>query len=1043
MKPFFIQQLEPYRRLITRRRLIACTLLSALAFLVAIVAIDGFTRFTGIREHTALWVVGILILSGISGGVTAMVLTWRSRPQLRDLAARIEDRHPELFDTLNTAVEIAETRNGPSNLLEASLFHQVDNSLRDIPLRQSLLPSWLRLPSLLAMGICLFLLFGWSLMVPLNQKAFYAFQDWQLGSHSGLFIKPEELSIARGSDLTVSVDIRRWEMDAKIAFRSPGAELERHPMTAGRDGLRRFSFYAVDEAIQFRIETPSLRSEWKTIQPFTPPRIEDLSIEVQPPAYTRIEPSQREGLGTLRVPEGSEIHFQLSTRETESAQLKAGDNAFEFDPTDGERESSDAETVPVEDWQLRYRAENSLRYYLRLSNANTFIETDSYRLEVLPDEPPVVEILEPGEDIQIEPDNNLHLVIYAADDYGLSALTIQLSIGGRDRESIPIRPRSEHEDGRPPLEVRIPAAIDFRSLDVEDGDLVSYWVQVSDNREPDPQHARSEVYFVEVREEVDPEEVDGMPDDSERLNLRASIEELKRLIRLSHRAISRSGEERLSRNQEVASGLLNLRREVQEVYDEILPSLEEQGDQFFRRGFDSVIGLLRSAERLVTEDYTESSINSQEQALQELIAMENALQQTEISRQPSEGEDGEEGAEPSEGEGEPGDMSELDRLRELLAELEETGSRQNVQNNQVDRAGRVGADAEELSDLAENQEGLRQGLRSIERELERLPETEDVLVHLYDASRRMRGAGDALREAESTRAWRDGLRASDGLENAIRRLQDRLDDAAGHALDALQRETQRLAERQRQGAEGSREALEQGSDPDPLFDEQQDLNTDFDSLLERMEALARELGEFFPEVSRSLSQAARQARDQEPGSSLSRAANALLYEQLEQALELQEEAADGLEGLASRIGESGAELPALNERQLERLLSELNRDRSTLESMDPSEVEEDPSQLDGIRREWADRLEPLAESLGDDRMDSLARGLRSESGTPSSRLRDGLHLFDEVERQLEGYRQQLQRRQALQLRRRSAPPPESYREQVESYFRRLAEEDDE
>lgn len=1041
MKPLFYQQLESFLGKLHRRQRCGIIIAMLLATVLDLWIVSCISQWTGIREFTALMWVSIILLAGLAVGITLLFIHQKDKAGIRQIVGIIEQEYPDLMDTLNTAIDLHALPESHQLAFTRGVFQKADTAIEHLPWRKALIPAWLKPGSLLSGFVVAMLLIAAISQTELLRKAGHGWLDWRTGINSGVQIQPEQLGIPRDSDITIRAEIMRWEDIAQIQYQIDGENF-RFPMSASRDGdrNRNFTFYQVSEPIHFRVITPSLVSNWKEITAYTPPHIETAVIEVNPPAYTRIDPFKLNALDNLQVPEGSKIRVSLSTRYTEELAFQTASHSEAFQREIAEIKSVDP-VVESHHWQYIFKAESNKTWNLHLANEDVATESAQYRLEVIPDERPVVEILKPGRDIQLEPAENLYLEVYAADDYGLSAMVINLSIAGRFREQIPIRPRGLDGE-REPLETSLPTAVDFSTLDVEEGELVSYWVTVSDNREPDPQHTRSEVYFVEVRTEQEPEEADGMQEDEERINLRAHIEEMKRLIRLSHRAVSSlDPETRLERNQQITSGLNNLRSEINEIFEDIRPQLEEMGDRFFTRGFESVDGLLSSAGRLVTENQTESAIGTQEQALQELIAMENALRRETISREPSDSESGESG-EGMEGESE-SEPSSMADLRDIIEELQSLSDAQNTLNNQADRAGRVGSEAEELQQLRDQQDDLRQQTRELERSLQDIDGFGDVANIIGEGSRRMREAAEQLRRQDPQRAWRDGIRALDALETAARILQDRVDQASQRALESLENQARQLAQQQGQAAGESGEAAQSGGDSNAMLNRQQQLNEDWQELLEQMDALAREMASSNPETSRALNQTARSAQQGDPGNSMTRAANALLYERFAQAEGLQETAAQALDEIAKQIREAGGSMSALSAEQLQRLIEELGRDQQSLSSLETPVESEDAERMDEIREQWSERLEQLGQQMGDGPLNGIANALgESGDGEADARLGESIELLLQAEASLRQYRDLLQRRQFFQSQRRSAPPPEQYRQQVESYFRRLAEEDE-
>lgn len=1030
----FLQPLHNVRRSLLRRRCIAAVMLIFLAGGAFLLASNLVAKATGMQESTALWwVPGTLILAIITSAAW-MVRLHRQQPTVRDLAEQVEAAHPELLDSFNTAVDLCEnpTIDSPSSVFHEALFTQVARQTESLNWPQLLIGRHLRTASLLLLCALLILTSFALVRTDMLRKAHFAFNDLLHGTQTGMTLLPSPMQAALGSDLTLRVQLHRWEQRASIRVVDSNGSTT-HTMPLNRNGEATFTFYEVTEPFSFEIRTPSLRSGRQQVQVFAPPFLDQLRIEIEPPSYTGLPPQTIEGLQDFSAAQGARLRIVAQTRHAREVEWLFNQQGSLL------TREPDAQT-----WILDWLARRSGSVSVRLSNDFDARDSSQVRMTVIPDEPPVVEILHPGRDLQMTPDDLVAFLFYFADDYGLSEATLHVSVAGRRQFSFPMRLQTD-EDGNPPREVRMPFGMELESIEAEDGELVSYWVQVGDNREPDAQFTRSEVFFIEVLEESDPEEIDGMPMDQERITLRPQIEELKRLLRLSHRTVTRSGEERLDGNRQLTSALLELRMSIDEVFERIRPMLEEANDQFFTMGFESALALVDSARDLITDNRTELAIPAQEQALQQLLAMENALISEQISREPAEGE-GE-----GEGQGEDGESGEdsqqpdaLMALNDALERVRELQRGQDSQNSQTDRAGRTGVAGEQLNALAQSQDALRRELSAVDRDIARVPDTAEVRGSLLQSEQRMRGAAAGLRGSDAQLGWREGTRAGDHLENAARLLQDMIDAALSEGLAALQAEAGQLAGDQQQAADATSAAQRAGGGEqlaDALLEQQEQLNERLQQLLQNMEQMGQGLQGTQPESARALTQAARQARSGNPGSAMTRSANALLYEFLAEAGELQAEAAQGLQGLAEAIGAAGRQLPGITARQLERLQQELQRDQGTLAGLGAADDEQMlAEQLESIRAQWEQRLQNLARQTGDRQLPGLADALGMGSGATDAQLRETQHILDRADSIIDAYRQMLQRRQVLDLRRRSAPPPERFREQVESYFRQLAEE---
>ena len=105
------------------------------------------------------------------------------------------------------------------------------------------------------------------------------------------------------------------------------------------------------------------------------------------------------------------------------------------------------------------------------------------------------------------------------------------------------------------------------------GDVLTYMALASDNKEPESQLARSEIYFIEVLPpEGNSTEADGgdMEGETKEIPVRDFINKTKKIIRSTSRRTIGNGREQNGRSLAVAlsSDALGLKHEMTKVYDE-------------------------------------------------------------------------------------------------------------------------------------------------------------------------------------------------------------------------------------------------------------------------------------------------------------------------------------------------------------------------------------------------------------------------------------------------------------------------------------------
>ncbi|MBC9889210.1 MAG: hypothetical protein F7B06_05020, partial [Opitutae bacterium] len=110
-------------------------------------------------------------------------------------------------------------------------------------------------------------------------------------------------------------------------------------------------------------------------------------------------------------------------------------------------------------------------------------------------------------------------------------------------------------------------SLDLYGLDAMDGDVISYSATAMDNKAPEPNIVRSEVFFIEVRVNKEPIELEGMDleGETETVDVRALVIELKRIIRDTYAAMGLPVEDRIFANQEIGADLASLRNVIETV----------------------------------------------------------------------------------------------------------------------------------------------------------------------------------------------------------------------------------------------------------------------------------------------------------------------------------------------------------------------------------------------------------------------------------------------------------------------------------------------
>jgi hypothetical protein len=992
------------------------------------------------KESTAFYLNVVVISFALLVTLAGFVRILKRQPRLTDLANRVEQVHPELMDSLNAAVEVMHIPLSKRSVIERLLVDSVAEKTAAYNLEKLLIPrrlSFFSLSGIILAGV-IFMCFAH--FYDASQKFRYQLFDWISGESSAFFVIPRPLEVARNEDLRVLISPRRWDQQCVIEFVENG-EPVRFPMNAAGDYRSDFVFYDVAENFQFRVETQSLTSPWYSVLAYDPPVIDLFQLFVDPPAYSGYESESYDALKDLEMLEGTSLSFDLAGESIEELRVEFGEESLVL-------QKSETGTFGFD---IRPDESSSFRFVMSNKTGHR-AQTDTVQLTVLPDERPVIEWIQPGKDITVKPEDLIPLELFVADDFGINAVILNLSISGTRQTSIVLH---EGDADREPgsIEMNLFESLDLYELEVLDGDVISYSATAMDNKEPEPNLVRSEVFFIEVRVDKEPIELEGMDGEgeTEEVDVRALVIELKRIIRDTYAALGLPPDENQFANQEIGTALAELRGVIEAVMVQAAPILTQQGQEHLMEFLIRAREGMEKAETMVNSNATDLAIAPEEQALAELVSFEAELSRNQSkseSESESESEGESQGQPPPEGQENP-NQSEAPSFAELPEALDDLNSlidRQNEMNEEIDKAERRNASEEELAELADQQSELSRETVEMRDQLERLMPGSPAAPAVDQAAAEMAAGAGQLEDGEPGLAQGSGQRAQQGLMNAATLLEQGINQVASAMMEGLASQGQQLAAQERQAAGQSRQADEGELNPEEqaaLKEQQEAISESFEEWQEHLGEVANQLREQFPEAASGLDGIAEQAEEENLEGQMSKAENALHYRRFGRAAPIQDELADSMDNLAEGIEETASQMPQLADAAMRRALAELQQAREALQGMQgEGESPEGQQQLKALQGKLSGMLSDMASQLDDPELREFAGELNTEE--ESSNWSGQVRATDEVLGQagqvlIERLRSAIRELQ-LDMLRQSSDPPEQYRTQVEKYFEQLAEE---
>jgi hypothetical protein len=1040
--PEFIKKLKYEARVFLYSRSILALTIGLLVWPLLVFFVDLYDRFFPILETEAGgWLYLLVGLSALTLAI-CFVYFWKQAPKASQIAQDVERANPALMDSLNCAVELEEkAKRQALTFMEQRVVDSTNSRISSVAWGQGTRPGGRFWGSLLVGVICGFVLTVWSAGTSPVRKALDAHSDepglslFTARSGSNLDeVFEASGEFTRGADISVFADItrgHRGQKQALIEFIEKGSGIPRMEMLV-TPILGRFEFVvpSLTEPFEYRVVTPSLTSDWNKLAPYDPPSVKSISWNIQPPSYLKQSNFYHEGYGYIRAPEGSSIELALEVgdlprnvsatlygKDTNQSLEQGVDGIFRFSFT------LDSE----------WKGQLVLADRDKPNRPHVFCEPVSF--SPIPDDPPIVEITEPAKDLQLPADAQFLVEVYASDDHGVADVRIHISHAGEKIEETifvePVEPEKAQT-----------YVFDLNDHPLAIGDVITYMALAMDNKEPEGQLARSEIYFIEVLppegNSTDSEgEGEGMSDTKE-IPIRDFINKTKKIIRDSYDGLLEDNDlatEKLS--LDIANDALSLKHEMTKVFDEnegMFPIVDgiDLGELLNEATYH-----IEQTEIFAGDIMLEDSLEPSEKTLRKLVQLYALLQK--MNKKKQKGKSGKpsestgESEEPKESEEETESQSEqLSRMADDLNKLQDLEDRQRELNREIGRAAGQGTQGAPNQKSALAQEDIRRDLSGLEDEwYERTGKLGDV-AKLKQAGREMKEAAGDLRRDEPREAQPHGELAEEAMGSAISELQSKMAALAGSMVDQLSKGAGGLAESQRE-----LQSETQGASPgkgDQLKGKQDQLNQSAGELLEQIDQMARSLGKFNENAMEDLLESARDSKDDGLERSGKRASNSLLYENFPSAEKEEGKVAENLEDLEESLEGVANKLRNLGNQELQELVENLLKAQDDLPGMGSEEMKESAKEI-------AQALGSMPNAKKNEKLLNLTQFFEQVaiSEDPSQSKSMASAALSEAIQLAEQFFWKEAKENLLRRNQSATSAPSRYKRQVEEYFRRIAE----
>lgn len=604
---------------------------------------------------------------------------------------------------------------------------------------------------------------------------FYTNQAPEIIYKTEISLSPGNITIGKNQQLLIRVTEPDPRLNHRLFYRF--AESWRELGLSQNSYL----FNRLENSIEYYVQNEVAKSPVYTITVLDEPIVRKWQVSYSYPAYTGL-PAYTDSLSY------GNIEAYLNTMVTLGIQsniaVKRATMIFE--------DASRKELTRASDTQFvsQFRVEQNRSWYLEMEDAlGRTSRPEEKHIRVLPDNPPQIRIIFPGQDVNLNQDLMLPLIISADDDFGLANSSLNYQI-----------------NNDPPRMINIQSVIrsklyntdylwDMKSLDLFPGDVVTYWAEIYDNA-PTPQKATSsrfrarfpsieEIYAeIEQREQEKKDELSSSLDESKKLQEQF---EQKRREMLKNPELKWEDKQELTNILEKQEQLSQQVENIAENYQDLINKMQANST-LSQDTLEKMMKIQELMQEIATDELMQA-MRKMEEAMQNVSAeaLKKAMEDFKFSME---------------------DFAK--KIEQTLALLESIKNEQAVQkalqiSEEMEKMQKALHDktmdgSQDTQKLAQDQRQIQDKYDTLEQELSKL---KDMLAKDPDASKQL---DDLMKEMQQSKAKQDMQKSEQSLQKNQR---SQSQEAQADAMEKMRKFSLRLAQMKESMSSGSQAAITQ------------------------------------------------------------------------------------------------------------------------------------------------------------------------------------------------------------------------------------------
>ncbi len=465
-----------------------------LALTLALIALDAAFAFSGAIRIALDGLLALVLLGCMAWSLRQ---AFQSRERGRMLARMVEEGNPELQNVLTNAIDFEERLDHEDGVhfSPALMRREIENATERAvtPVNyDALTPPTLSRERWTLAGLALLFLASAAmfhvLFLAVVPRYLLPFADFPPYSPIHFAVNPGDTHVDFGDSLKIEVIASNRIPDtlSLVLLDREGREMSVVDMHDAGDGNFFQTLENLREPVTYFARTGRARTHRHEIAINTVPRIEDVVVNYEYPAYTHKDPETRVlAEEAIKGYVDTKVTMRVrSNRPLQGGQVEVNGVVYPFVPA-GE--------------------ENIVETTFALAEAGTFsadfvdidgnAAKDSARgtIEIIPDNKPEIVIDQPGMDSFAVPDSKIPILVDASDDLGIT----KVAFFRRHNQSDDAR-KSIYEDDGATSFVTVDDTLDLKDLGVKPGDSIEYYATATDSKPGAPQAATSEMFRLQI-----------------------------------------------------------------------------------------------------------------------------------------------------------------------------------------------------------------------------------------------------------------------------------------------------------------------------------------------------------------------------------------------------------------------------------------------------------------------------------------------------------------------------------------------------------------